>query len=112
MPFGLYNTPAMFERLMKLVLKDLNWKVCLICLDNIIVYGAGFYPSLDHLKMVWTRICGANPKLKPTKCCLTRAPVPFLGHVISHQGVGVDPAKTEAMEKWPTPTNVTMYVPF
>ncbi len=38
---------------MELVLKDLNWKVCLIYLDDIIVYGAGFYPVLDRLKMVW-----------------------------------------------------------
>ncbi len=31
---------------MELVLKDLNWKVCLIYLDAIIEYGAGFYPAL------------------------------------------------------------------
>ena len=42
MPFGLCNAPATFERLMELFLKDLNWKVCLIYLDDIIVYGAGF----------------------------------------------------------------------
>ncbi len=53
MPFGLCNTPATFERLMELVLKDLNWKVCLIYLDDIIIYGAGLYPALDRLKMVW-----------------------------------------------------------
>ena len=35
-----------------------------------------------------------------------RAQVPFLGHIISRQGVGVDPAKTEAVEQWPTPTSV------
>ncbi len=52
MPFGLCNVPATFERLMELVLKDLNWKVCLIYLDGIIVYRAGFYPASDHLKMV------------------------------------------------------------
>ncbi len=91
---------------MELVLKDLNWKVCLIYLDDIIVYGAGFYPALDQLKMVWKRIRGANLKLKPTKCCLMRAQVPFLGHIVSCEGIGVDPAKTEAVEKWPTPVNV------
>ncbi len=45
MPFGLCNAPATFERLMELVLKDLNWKICLIYLDDIIFYGAGFYPG-------------------------------------------------------------------
>ena len=70
MPFGLFNAPATFERLMELVLKDLNWKICLIYLDDIIVYEAGFYPALDRLKTVWRRIREGNLKLKPTKCCL------------------------------------------
>ncbi len=106
MPFGFCNAPATFERLMELVLKDLNWKVCLIYLDDITVHGAGFYPALDWLKMVWRHIREANLKLKPTKCYLMRAQFPFLGHIVSHQGVGVDPAKMEAVEKWLTPVNV------
>ncbi len=73
---------------MELLLKDLNWKVCLIYLDDIIVYDAGFYPALDWLKMVWKRIREANLKLKPTKCCLMRAQVSFLGHIVSREGVG------------------------
>ncbi len=77
MRFGLCNAPATFERLMELVLKDLNWKICLIYLDNIIVYGAGFYPALDRLKTVWRRIRETNLKLKPTKCCLRHEQVPF-----------------------------------
>ncbi len=97
MPFGLCNAPATFERFMELFLKNLNWKVCLIYLDDIIVYGAGCYPALDRLKMVWKRILEANLKLKPTTCCLMRAQVPFLGHKVSREGVGVDPAKTEAV---------------
>ncbi len=45
-------------------------------------------------------------KLKPTKCSLMRAQVPLLRHIVSRQGVGVDPVKTEAVEQWPTPANV------
>ncbi len=37
MLLGLCDAPATFERLMELVLKDLNWKVCLIYLDDMIV---------------------------------------------------------------------------
>ena len=47
----------------------------------------------------------ANLKLKLTKWCLMRAQVPFLGHIVSRQGIEVDPTKTEAVEKWPTPVN-------
>ncbi len=102
MPLGLCNGPATFEQSMELVLKDLSWKIC-----DIIVYGAGFYRILNCLKAVWRRIWEGNLKLKSTKCCLMRAQVPFLGHIVSRQGVGVDPAKTEAVEQWPNPTSVT-----
>ena len=47
MPFGLCNARTTFERLMELILKDLNWNICVIYLDDIIVCGAGFYPTLD-----------------------------------------------------------------
>ncbi|XP_028119276.1 uncharacterized protein LOC114316792 [Camellia sinensis] len=33
--------------------------------------------------------------------------VAFLGHIITKEGVSVDPHKIEAIVKWPTPTNVT-----
>ncbi len=104
MPFVLCNAPATFERLIELVLKD--WKVCFIYLEDIIVYVTEFYSMLDRLKMSWRRIREANLKLKPTKCCLIQAQVPFLGHIVNHQGVGVDPAKIEAIEKLPTLVNV------
>ena len=42
MPFSFCNTPATFERLMVLVLSGLNWKICLMCLYDFIVYGENF----------------------------------------------------------------------
>ncbi len=57
---------------MELVLSVLNWKICLICLDDVIVYGGNFYDALDRLKTVWQRIRDANIKSKPSKCCLMR----------------------------------------
>ena len=91
---------------MELVLSGLNWKICLIYLDDIIVYGGNFYDSLDRLKIVWQRIREANLKLKPSKCCLMRDRVPFLGHYVSREGVEVDPMKTATVQDWPTPRTV------
>ena len=42
MPFGLCNLPAIFERLMELVLVGLSWKVCLVYLDDFIVHAKNF----------------------------------------------------------------------
>ena len=70
MPFGLCNAPTTFERLMQLVLSGLNWKICLIYLDEVIVYSGHFCDALDRLKTVWQCIREAKLKLKPSKCCL------------------------------------------
>ncbi len=97
---------ATFERLMELVLTGLNLKICLIYLDDIIVYGGNFYDALGRLKQVWQGIREVHLKLKPSKCCLMRHRVPFLGHYMSCEGVEVDPMKTGAVQDWPTPRTV------
>ena len=44
---------------------------------------------------------------KFTKCEFWLEKVHFLGHVVSKEGISVDPAKIEAVSKWPAPKNVT-----
>ncbi|KAL5537482.1 hypothetical protein UlMin_045825 [Ulmus minor] len=44
---------------------------------------------------------------KFSKCEFWLDSVQFLGHVISKDGITVDPAKIEAVSKWPVPTTVT-----
>ncbi len=54
MPMGLSNAPPSFQRLMELVLRGLHWSICLIYLDDIIVYSADFpqhlQPGLENEK--------------------------------------------------------------
>ncbi len=106
MPFGLCNTPATFERLMELVLSRLNWKICLIYQDGVIVYAGKFYDALDRLTTVWQCIREANFKLTLSKCCLMCDRVPFIECYVSCEVVEVDPMKTAAVQDWPTPRTV------
>ena len=106
MPFGLCNTPATFERLMELTLSGLTWKCCLVYLDDIIVYGRNFDEALVNLRLVLDRIRRARLKLKTSKCELFRAHVPFLGHIVTRDGIYVNPAKCKAVAEWPIPRRV------
>ena len=107
MPFGLANAPATFERLMERVMNGLQWDICLVYLDDIIVSGKSFEEMLENLQKVFDRLREAGLKLKPKKCFLFAKEVSFLGHVISEDGIATDPAKIENVKNWPVPTNVT-----
>ena len=106
MPFGLCNAPATFERLMEIVLAGLNWQVCLIYLDDVIVIGKTFENMIQNLDMVLQKMKDAGLKLKPRKCHLFAKEVEFLGHVITKDGIKTDPKKTKVVQDWPKPENV------
>ncbi|KAL7863381.1 hypothetical protein SRHO_G00123650 [Serrasalmus rhombeus] len=87
MPMGISNAPPSFQRLMELVLRGLHWNICLIYLDDIIVYSTDFAQHLQHLREVFQRFRSAGLKLKPSKCHLACSSVTFLGHQVSSAGV-------------------------
>ncbi|XP_030595617.1 uncharacterized protein LOC115787179 [Archocentrus centrarchus] len=62
---------------------------------------------LERLEQVFARLCKANLKLKPSKCCLFREQVAYLGHIISAGGIATDPQKVQQVIEWPAPRNVT-----
>jgi len=106
MPFGLCNAPATFQRLMDTVLAGLNFELCLVYLDDIIVFSRTLDEHISRLRKLFDRLRDANLKLKPTKCCLLQRRVAFLGYVVSEHGVETDPDKISAIRDWPTPTNL------
>lgn len=107
MPFGLCNAPATFERLMETVLTGLQWDICLIYLDDIIVIAKSFEEMLENLEKVFLRLSSAGLKLKAKKCHIFAEQVEFLGHIISPNGIATDPKKIEIIKEWKEPSNVS-----
>jgi hypothetical protein len=105
MPFGLCNTPATFERLMKTVLRGLTGESCLVYLDDVIVIGRTFQEHLLNLQKVFQWFREAHLKLNLEKCQLFQKEVRYLGHIVSPEGITTDPEKLEAVREWPTPRN-------
>ena len=92
---------------MEKVLAGLQWKTCLLYLDDIICHGSTFDQAMSRLEEVLERLRSANLKLGPNKCHLFQTSVTYLGHKVSKDGIATDPAKVEAVKDWPTPENVS-----
>ena len=103
MPFGLCNAPATFERLMEKVLRPILNKICLVYLDDVIIFGKTFEEMFANLREVLFLLGKANLKLNPKKCSFFSREVKYLGHVVSENGIATDPEKIECVRSWPVP---------
>ncbi len=106
MPFGLKNAPGTFQRLMESVMSSMNWRQCLVYLDDVIVFSRTFDEHLTHLKEAFQAIEDAGLKLKPSKCFFAKPKIKYLGHIVSKDGIAPCPEKCEAVMNFPTPHDV------
>lgn len=84
----------------------LNLEVCLVYLDDIIVFSSTLAEHLQRLRAVLQRISNCGLKLKASKCALLQKSVTFLGHVVSGEGIATDPQKVRLVDQWPEPQNL------
>lgn len=102
---GCTNSPSVFCRLMGMVLKGL--KCCLAYIDDTICFSPTFEAHLADLDVVFDRYRQANLKLKATKCKLFQQRCKFVGHVVSAEGIEVDPDTISCIVNWPFPQTIT-----
>ena len=105
-PFGLINAPITFQRLMETCLGDLNLYLCIIYLDDIVIFSRDLASHLEHLEAVFQKIEEAELKLKPSKCELFQWQIAYLGHIVSAQRIATDEGKIVVINKWPVLKNV------
>ena len=103
MPFGLSGAPSTFCRLMSRVFADLLWVICLIYIDDLIIFARTEKELLERLDIVFTRLHDVGLKLKTSKCCLFKSEIEFLGHLVSGKGIEPVPSKLQAIKEWPRP---------
>lgn len=104
MPFGLKNAPATFQRMMNSVLhQETSRNVCLVYLDDIIVYSKTKQDHINRLQQVFEALRQANLKLNKNKCVFMSEEIEFLGHVLNRDGLKPNQKKIEAINKFPIP---------
>ncbi|GKE56542.1 putative nucleotidyltransferase, ribonuclease H [Tanacetum coccineum] len=107
MPFGLTNAPAVFIDLMNHVFHEYLDKLVIVFIEDILVYSKTKEEHEDHLRIVLGMLRQKKLYAKFSKCEFWLEQVAFLGHIVSANGITMDPAKVEAITKWPRPTTLT-----
>src|SRR3982074_2462545 len=105
MPFGLTNALATFMHLMNNVMHPLLDICVIIFLNDILVYSKTLEEHDKHLEQVLNLLKQHQLYAKLTKCSLYQTSVPFLGHVVSVEGISTNPCKIQSLCKWGMPMN-------
>ena len=106
MPFGLTNAPAVFMALMNKVFQPYLDKFVIVFIDDILVYSRDEEEHANHLRLVLQTLIEKQLYAKFNKCEFWLDQVVFLGHIVSGEGIKVDPKKIEAVLNWEPPKNV------
>ena len=110
MPFGISSAPEVWQRKMREHIEGLSGVE--VIADDFVVVGYGNTPAEwqeDHDKNVCAfldRCRERNLKLNLKKTQLRQREVPFIGHILTPEGLKPDPHKVEAIVKMPDPTDV------
>ena len=97
MSFGLTNAPAVFMELMNRVFQDFLDSFVIVFIDDILVYSKTNDEHAEHLRKVLLVLCEQKLYAKFSKCKFWFQKVVFISHVVSKDGIVVDPAKVEAV---------------
>ena len=110
--FGLSNAPSHFSRLMMDVFKDLVDVTVLIFLDDILIYSKREEDHLEHVRVVLEKLRQHQLYARALKCDWAMRKVDFLGHIVSAEGISVDPSKIASIQEWPVPKTRTEVLAF
>jgi hypothetical protein len=107
MSFGLTNAPAYFMYMMNKVFMEYLDKFVVVFIDDILVFSKTNEEHAEHLRLVLQKLREHKLYAKRSKCEFWLKEISFLGHVVSNDGIAVDPSKVKDMLNWKPPTDVS-----
>ena len=99
MPFGLMSVGATFQRAMGIAFVGEKEKFVLIYLDDITVFYQFDEEHLKHLKQTFPKCRKFGLSLNPKKSHFAVHEGKILGHLVSADGIRIDPERVKAILK-------------
>ncbi|KAL0180477.1 hypothetical protein M9458_022883 [Cirrhinus mrigala] len=106
MPFGLVNSPSIFQSFINDVFRDMLGRWVIIYMDDILVYSDSLKSHVSHVRKVLQRLISHHLFAKAEKCEFHQTATTFLGYVVSSEGVAMDDSKVQAVLRWPQPSTL------
>lgn len=106
LPFGLTNAPATFQGLMNDIMRPYLDQFVIVYLDDICIYSKSPEEHVEHVDKVLSVLRKHKLYAGLDKCTFGVQEMEFLGHIVSKDGIKVDPKKVEAVQSWPVPQSV------
>ena len=106
MPFGLVNTPATFQWIINLILREfLNHRV-VVYLDNFLIYSDNMEHHIKLVQKVLYKLECYDLAVSLKKSVFHKEEVEFLGYIIKTTGVTMSNRKVKSIRKWAYPRSV------
>jgi len=112
MPFGLTNAPATFQRALDIIVSGLKWQLCLVYLDDVIIFSATPEQHVKDVDAVLTRLREAGVTLNLEKCTWFSDEVEYLGHIVRPGQLHVHNKNVDALKHATFPTTKTQLKSF
>ena len=106
MSFGLTNAPAYFMYLMNSVFMPEFDEFVVVFINDILIYSKNEVDHAEHLRIVLSRLREHKLYAKFSKCEFWLKKGPFLGHILSKDGISIDPSKVQEVMDLKAPTSV------
>ena len=101
MPFGLTNAPASFQSLINNTLQEYLDDFVVAYLDDVLIFSKTYEEYVQHVRKVLTKLREKGLPVKLEKCEFHKHEVPFLGYIVSDQGLKMSPDKIKDVLEWP-----------
>ena len=106
MPFGLKNAGATYQSAMIAIFENMMHKEMEDYVNDIVVKSKTRTGHLQVLEQVFKRCREYKLRMNPMKCAFEVSVGKFLGFLVHHRGISVDPAKATAIATMKRPTTV------
>jgi hypothetical protein len=92
--------------LMNVVFREYLDKFVQVFIHDILIYSRTKEGHDEHLRLVLQCLRENTLFGKLSKFSFHQSKIHYLGHIISGEGISMDPTKVQAIVEWPTPTDV------